>query len=153
MFPAKLNFKLSAHERTRRPFHIVLPFDANSGDAKIRADFAFHCRQNRIASAFTATSKSAIKISSWSCTLTSTKGGRLIVDQRMINHSPELVDFKCLLRVDGRRTQKMQVFRLGGNFDVQTYIFSNGEELVGRNIWLRAEETQRHARAQSSHHR
>ncbi|MEM8946675.1 MAG: hypothetical protein AAGD11_15990 [Planctomycetota bacterium] len=139
VFPNKLSFKLSANERTRRPFQVILPFDANSGDAKIRADFAFNADRPYRFSVYRD-----VKVGDQDIELELHThidvDGSLIVNQRMINHSQELADFKCLLRVEGRRTQKMQVFRLGNNFDLQKYVFPDGEELIGRNIWLRAEE-------------
>ena len=33
--PHKIDFKISAGEQTKRPFQIVLPFDADSGTAKL----------------------------------------------------------------------------------------------------------------------
>ena len=139
IFPSKLNFKLSTAERTRRPFHVLLPFDANSGDATIRADFAFASDR-----AYRFSIYRDVKVGDQEIELELDthidEEGRLVVDQRMINHSAEFADFKCLLRVEGRRTQKLQVFRLGNNYDLKKYLFPNGEELIGRNIWLRAEE-------------
>lgn len=137
--PNKLNFKLSAGEQTRRPFHIVLPFDANTGDATLRADYTFAADR-----AYRFSVYRDVRVGDQDIELELDthidQDGRLVVDQRMINYSAQRADFKCLLRVDGRRTQKMQVFRLGNSYDRQQYIFPNGEELVGRNIWLRAEE-------------
>ena len=58
----------------------------------------------------------------------------------MVNHSPTLVDFKCLLYAPGRRRQRMQVFRLGGSPDVKIYRYPDGAQLLGAELWLRAEE-------------
>ena len=34
----------------------------------------------------------------------------------------------------------MQVFRLGSRHDIKTYVYQNGRDLVGQELWLRAEE-------------
>ena len=139
LYPDKLNFKLSAGENTRRPFVVVLPFDANSGDETVRAEFKFTADKPYHFSIYRDVSVGDRDIELELNTHID-QSGRLVVDQRMINHSYELADFKCLLRVEGRRTQRVQVFRLGSSFDRQKYYFPNGEELIGRTIWLRAEE-------------
>ncbi len=139
VFPNKLNFKLSTGERTRRPFQVLLPFDANSGDATLRADFTFASDRAYRFSVYRDLKVGDEEIELELLTYIDEQG-RLVVDQRMINNSLDLVDFKCSLRIGGRRTQKMQVFRLGNNYDLKKYLFQNGEELIGRPLWLRAEE-------------
>ncbi len=139
ILPHKLSFKLSAGERTRRPFQIVLPFDANSGEATLRADFTFTADR-----AYRFSIYRDLKVGDKDIELELqthiNEKGMLVVDQKMINHSADFVDFKCLLRVPGRRTQKIQVFRLGNSDDLQTYLLPNGQELLGTKLWLRAEE-------------
>ena len=68
------------------------------------------------------------------------ENGSLIVEQRMINHSEKLVDFKCLLYALERRRQRMQVFGLGNSYDTKTYTYQNGHDLIGTELLLRAEE-------------
>ncbi|MGI9427299.1 MAG: hypothetical protein ACR2NM_01485 [Bythopirellula sp.] len=137
--PHKLNFKLSAGERTRRPFQIVLPFDANSGAATLRADFSFTADTSYHFSIYRD-----IKVGDQDIEIELhsriDENGWLVVDQRMINYAADFADFKCLLKADKRKTQKIQVFRLGNSYDLQTYLFPNGKELIGTTLWLRAEE-------------
>lgn len=139
ILPGKLSYKLSAGERARRPFQIVLPFDANSGEAILRADFTFTADR-----AYRFSIYRDIKVGDQDIELELhthiNDKGMLIVDQRMINHSADFADFKCLLYAESRRTQKIQVFRLGNSYDLQTYSFPNGQELLGTKLWLRAEE-------------
>jgi len=139
IFPRKLSFKLSAGEQTRRPFQIVLPFDANSGEATLRADFTFTSDRAYRFSIYRDLQVGDQDIELELQTHINEKG-ILVVDQRMINHSSEFADFKCQLYAQGRRTQKIQVFRLGNSYDLQTYLFPNGQELLGSKLWLRAEE-------------
>ena len=139
VLPPKLTYKLAADERTRRPFHIVLPFDANSGEAVLRADFNFSATR-----AYRFSIYRDIKVGDQDIELELhthiDEKRRLVVEQRMINHSGKFADFKCLLYAQDRRTQKMHVFRLGSSYDLQTYYFPNGQELLGTKLWLSAEE-------------
>jgi hypothetical protein len=68
------------------------------------------------------------------------KEGTLIVEQTMTNSAAHPADFKCSLWVQGRRPQRMQVYRLGKNADRKVYRISNGAELVGKELWLELEE-------------
>ena len=58
----------------------------------------------------------------------------------MINYAKEPVDFKCLLYAPGRRTQRMQVYRLSNSTDIKIYKYLYGQDLIGSELWLRAEE-------------
>jgi hypothetical protein len=140
--PERIDFKLAAGETVVKPFEISLPFDASSGVAPIRADFIvdadrqYHFSVDR-----------ELIVGDGQVELETTtrleEDGTLVVEQRMVNHSAELVDFKCFLYAPGtgRRRQRMQVFRLGASPDVKTYRYPNGSQLLGSELWLRAEES------------
>ncbi|MEM6799274.1 MAG: hypothetical protein AAF589_07140 [Planctomycetota bacterium] len=68
------------------------------------------------------------------------ENGRLIVQQQMRNDSGQPLSFKCFLHAPARRRKRAQVFELGPEPDIKTYIYSSGEDLVGGEIRLRAEE-------------
>ena len=139
ILPGRVEYKLSANEKSQRPFQIALPFDANSGTATIRADFELAADKKYIFSLYRdiRVGDDEIELQLHSHI---EDDGRLIVEQRMINHGEKPVDFKCLLYTQGRRRQRMQVFRLGNKYDVKTYVYQNGKELIGQELWLRAEE-------------
>jgi len=139
ILPDQLSFKLSAGERARRPFQVILPFDANSGVATIQAEFTFTADRPYRFSIFRDVKVGDQEIELELQTRIDERG-MLVVEQRMINHSPKFTDFKCLLYAEGRRSQRMQVFRLGNSYDLQTYLFPKGQELLGTKLWLRAEE-------------
>jgi hypothetical protein len=139
--PQKIEFKLAAGETAALPFDALLPFDATSGKAPIRADFVVDAEQQyRFSQAL------ELEVGDGEVQLeTSTRledNGTLVIEQRMTNHSPELVDFKCLLYApeSNRRQQRAQVFQLGANPDVKVYRYPNGAELLGNELWLRAKE-------------
>ena len=137
--PQKVEFKLGANETAALDFDALLPFDAASGTAPIRADFVIDAERQYRFSQFLE-----LNVGDGEVELeTSTRledDGTLVVEQRMLNHSSKIVDFKCLLVAPGRRQQRAQVFQLGGNPDVKVYRFPNGDELVGGELWLRAKE-------------
>jgi hypothetical protein len=137
--PPRIDFKLAAGETTVKPFDILLPLDAASGVAPIRVDF--HVDVDRTYKF--SVDRELIVGDGQVVVETTTRledDGSLIVEQRMVNHSPALVDFKCLLYAPGRRRQRMQVFRLGSSPDTKIYRYPDGAKLLGAELWLRAEE-------------
>lgn len=137
--PEILDFKLAVDSADKKRFTITLPLDANSGGVPIRADFTVNASRT-----FNFSVYRKIKVGDGLVDLEVhsrlAEDGKLVVEQRMVNHGGNLVDFKCLLYAPGRRRQRTQVFRLGPNEDVKTYHLSRGAELIGKEIWLRAEE-------------
>lgn len=139
--PPRIDFKLAAGETVVKPYEILLPFDASSGKAPIRAEFTVDAdRQYRF-----SVDREVI-VGDGQVELETTtrleEDGTLVVEQRMVNNSPKLVDFKCLLFApgSGRRRQRLQVFRLGASPDVKVYRYPDGEQLLGTELLLRAEE-------------
>ena len=58
----------------------------------------------------------------------------------MTNCAAHPADFKCSLRAQGHRPQRMQVYRLGKNPDRKVYRVVDGEDLMGKDIWLVLDE-------------
>jgi len=138
--PESLEFKLAEHGQFERSVELALPFDASTGPAKFRLDFEVIAERKRKFSVYRELSVGDGDIEV-DLTTRLEKNGDLVVEQRMTNHAAELVDFKCLLYASGRRRQRLQVFQLGsGNPDVKIYRYPDGQELLGAEIWLRAEE-------------
>jgi hypothetical protein len=137
--PQRIDFKLAAGETVLKPFEISLPFDASSGLAPISADFTVDV--DRI---YQFSVDRELIVGDGQVQIETTtrleEDGTLVVEQRMSNQSPKLVDFKCLLYAPDRRRQRMQVFRLGASPDTKIYRYPNGAELLGAELWLRAEE-------------
>jgi hypothetical protein len=137
--PQRIDFKLAAGETVSKPFEIMLPPIAASGVAPIRIDFTVDADQT-----YQFSIDRELVVGDGQVDIETTtrldEDGSLVIEQRMVNHSTKLVDFKCLLHVQGRRRQRMQVFRLGSSPDTKVYRFPNGAELLGTTVWLRAEE-------------
>jgi hypothetical protein len=137
--PNRVDFKLSSGEKSRLPFQIVLPFDAVSGITKIREDFDFTADRRYLFSVYREVVVGDENIELELHTRLE-DDGTLVVEQRMINLANKPVDFKCLLNALGRRQQRMQVYRLSNSSDIKIYKFPNGMDLIGTELWLRAEE-------------
>jgi len=139
MLPEKIEFKLGAGERSHRPFEVNLPLDADSGKALVRADFDFEADQHYRFSVYRdlLVGDSDIELE---LQTRLESDGSLIVQQRLVNHGNDLVDFKCVLFAPGRKLHHMKVFRLGSNPDVKIYQFPRGQNLIGQELSLRAEE-------------
>ena len=139
ILPNRVDFKLSNGEKSRRPFQIVLPFRAVSGVAKIRADFDFTADRKYVFSVYREVTVGDENIDLELHTRLE-DNGTLVVEQRMINYAKEPVDFKCLLNAINRRQQRMQVYRLSNSSDIKIYKYPNAMDLIGTELWLRAEE-------------
>ena len=66
--------------------------------------------------------------------------GELVVEQHVTNTSDRLVSFQCILFAPGRRRQRKQIINLGRDRTTVTFILPNAEELLGQDLWTRAEE-------------
>ena len=139
VLPKKIEFKLAAGETSNRPFDIVLPFDANSGNAQVRVDFTINADREYQFRVYRELSVGVGDVDIEIHTRLDDDGA-LVVEQRMLNRSGKKVDFKCLLYATGRRRQRKQVFRLGDSQDIKTYRYPHGAQLIGKELWLRAEE-------------
>ncbi len=139
VMPNRIDFKLSTSEKAKYPFQCVLPFDASSGIVQIRSDFSVDADKKYKFSVYreVAVGDAFIELA---LETHLDDNGVLVVQQRLINHSEELADFRCLLYAPGRRRQRKQVFRLGNGYNTKTYRYSNGRELLGSQLWLRIEE-------------
>jgi hypothetical protein len=139
--PGKIEFKLAAGETAKLPFEITLPFNASSGATPVRAQFSVDVDRT-----YQFAADRELLIGDGQIQIETTtridEEGTLLVEQRMVNLSPQLVDFKCMLYApeSDRRRQRMQVFRLGSSPDVKIYRYPNGADLIGTEMWLRAEE-------------
>ena len=137
--PDRIDFKLGAGESVGKQFDVSLPFDANGGPAPIRIDFAVDAERPYRFSVYRELNVGDGEIELETNTRID-RDGALIIEQRLINRGPGLVDFKCFLTVPGRRQQRMQVFRLGPSADVKTYRYPRGAELANKEFLLTVKE-------------
>ncbi len=131
--------KLAAGESRTFPFDIVIPIDANSGPQDIRVDFDLHVDEQY---QFSLTRQIEVGLGDVTVDVTTsvTSAGVLVVKQEMTNNTDRPVDFKCYLSAPNERRMQTQVYRLGRGKDIKFYRYSNGRELLGKTLYLKAEE-------------
>ncbi len=134
-----IDFNLGSGESLQRPIVITLPYNANSGRHLIRLDFEITADRSYRFSVYRH-----LQVGMGDVLLdVSTRlrnDGYLVVEQRIINQSNAPVSFACNLFAPGRRRKRTHVLRLGQGQDVQTYLLPNGKELLGKQLWIRADE-------------
>lgn len=137
--PDRLSFKAAAGAPVRIPFQLAPRSDACSGRQQVRLDFEIQAAQRVQFSVWKHFDIGLGDIEIEISTVVQ-KDGTLVVEQRTLNHTDQLVDFKCLLYAQNRRRQRNHIFRLGRGQDLQYYRFPNAEDLIGTQLWLRCEE-------------
>ena len=137
--PARIDFKAARGEKIEKRFEVTLPQDASSGpqpvlvEVDLLADRHYH---------FTVYRRLTVGLGHLNVEISThlDSDGTLVVEQQMTNSSSTTPDFKCLLYAPGRRAQRSQVYRLGGSADIKIYRYAQGRELIGKELWLHAEE-------------
>src|SRR3954453_19773010 len=136
--PPQTNFQLAANAESKFPFDIQLK-SVWYGKKPVRVDFTIEADEKLEFSIYRdleiGTEDLSLDVKSHL-----DKDGMLVVEQTMTNSAAHTADFKCSLRAQGHRPQRMQVYRLGKNADRKIYRIAEGRELVGKELWLELEE-------------
>lgn len=137
--PREAVFRLAAGERWSMPFELRIPSTANSGKRFLRFDFDLQAEQPVRLSVYRAIE---IGLGDVFIELTSRidDQGRLEVIQRTINETDQPASFRCELFIPGRRSLRSQIIGLGRGQDLKSYLIEDGRDLLGQQLWLRAEE-------------
>lgn len=132
-------FKLSAHERHQRGFHVTLQPSVSSGEQRIRVDFHFTASRDYKFSIYRTL---IVGLGDISVELSSRldEKGNLIIEQQLTNTTHEFVSFNCNLTTGKRRRERHQIFNRGRGTTTIMFVFPNGEELLGETMWLQVEE-------------
>jgi hypothetical protein len=137
--PRQFDFRLAEGETLDRPFDVLLPYNASSGRHPVRIDFEIQADRPYRFSAYRQVDVGLGDVYLQVLTRLS-DAGQLEVEQRTINEGAEPVSFRCQLYVPGRRRQRADVVNLAPGRDVKIYRLDDGAELIGKALWLRAEE-------------
>jgi hypothetical protein len=136
--PPQTNFQLAANAETKFPFDIQLK-TVRYGKKPVRVDFTIEADEKLEFSIYrdleVGTEDLSLDVKSHL-----DKDGNLVVEQTMTNSAAHPADFKCSLRAQGHRPQRMQVYRLGKNPDRKVYRVTDGRDLLGKELWLVLEE-------------
>ena len=137
--PRTIEFHLAPGESWQQPLNIVLPLNVIAGrhqvpiDFEIEADRVYHVRAWR-----------RIEIGMGEVLIKMTSrldnNGELEIEQTLTNRGKKPVSFRCSVSAPGRRLQTANVFGLATGSDQKLYRLPDGEDLVGKTLWLRAEE-------------
>ncbi|MGC3970094.1 MAG: NEW3 domain-containing protein [Pirellulales bacterium] len=136
--PRTFDISLSDGEKQNLTFDVVLPLAAETGFQLLRLDHELNGERRRQFQLYRQ-----VQIGNNEVVLeveTRFVGGELEVEQRLINNSPRNVSFRCYLFAPNQRRMRSQVVELAPGMDVRTYRIADGESLVGKMLWLRAEE-------------
>ncbi len=135
----EISFKLATGDRQSESFRVVLGTDASSGPQRVRIDFDLTAdRQYQFSVYRTMEVGLGDVVVELSTRLD--ESGNLVVEQQVINHTEEFVSFNCLLFAPGRRRLRQQINHLGQGSTTIDFVLPDGAELLGKKLWLRAEE-------------
>lgn len=139
ILPRKIRFRLAPGEKFQQALEIILPANVSSGQHRIRADFEMFAGQKY---RFTLWRTVTVGLEDLRLEVSTrlTRDGVLEVQQRLINDSENPLSLRCQLYAPERRRMSIQVVGLGRGEDVRVYRLPQGKELVGKTLWLQAEE-------------
>jgi len=133
--PRPTRFKIAAGEELKLPLTVTLMGDANSGPQPVRLDFDVAGHH------FSVHRTLQLGLDDVQVDMTSgVKNGALIVEEHLTNLSDRPLSFQCVLFAPDRRRQTRQVINLGRERTTLKFVLADGEELIGKKLWLRAEE-------------
>lgn len=137
--PKRQTMNLAAGEEGDAIFDIQLRSDASTGPQTARIDFQVAAEQNY---KFSIYRPLVVGLGDVQLELTShlDAQGNLVVEQRLINTTDKPVNFNCYLFIPDRRRMRRQVFELAQGRDVKLYMLAGGKDLIGKSLWVRAEE-------------
>jgi len=137
--PAEFAFRVPPGESFEQRIEIILPYHADTGPQPLRVDFEL---QAGGALKFSVFRRIEVGLGGVRLKVASrlNDSGELEVEQRLTNTQTEPVSFHCHLYVPDRRRLGYQVIDLGQGEHVHIYRLPDGEQLLGKTLWLRAIE-------------
>ncbi len=137
--PSRLEFQLDPGEKIEQAFRIKLPYNATSGRHRIRVDFELEGDPVRRFSVYRHLDLGPTDVYVEIATRLNAEG-QLEVEQHLVNATGGPVSFKCRLIAPDRRRHNTLIIGLEPGRQLNTYRLSDGRELIGKPLWLRAEE-------------
>jgi hypothetical protein len=137
--PSAIEFQLAAGASQQWPLEIALPLEVTAGrqvvamEFQLQADHPYRFRAWR-----------PLEVGSDDVLVEATSRlndrGELEVEQTLVNQGGRPVSFQCAVLAPDRRRQSSQIVGLARGRDRQVYRLSDGRELLGKTLWVRAEE-------------
>jgi hypothetical protein len=133
------HFELSPGQSESLGVHVQLGKDLSVGVQQVQLDFEITADRT-----YRFSSYGTVELGSGDFTLDLAArlddDGDLIVDQMMQNHGSGLVNFNCVLFIPERGREWKPIRNLGPGQATVTFVIPDGKELIGKVLWLRAEE-------------
>ncbi len=136
--PRSFDISLAEGEKQNLTFDVVLPLSAETGFHLLRIENDLNGERRRQFQLYRQ-----VQIGNNEVVLeveTRFVGDELEVEQRLVNNSQRNVSFRCYLYAPNQRRMRAQVVELPPGIDVRSYRIPDGASLVGKTLWLRAEE-------------
>ncbi|MBN2578570.1 MAG: hypothetical protein JXB10_06220 [Pirellulales bacterium] len=137
--PKSLSLNLSPGETWRSAFDVTLPYSVDSGRHNLQIDFDLQtdppCKFSVLRPVEVGSGDVALEVST-----RLNERDQLEVEQRLINRTPGEVSFDCALYAPDRRRSSAQVLDLGQGADAKVYRLEGGRDLLGKTLWLHAEQ-------------
>ncbi len=137
--PAEFSFRTSANEEWKQPIKLTLPFTASSGRQEVRIDFNVLAGERYQFSVYRHIDVGLGDVYFELQTHLNDRG-ELEIEQRFVNETKKIVSFRCELFAPDRKRIKFDILNVGRGNDVKIYRIPEGRELLGKTLWLRAEE-------------
>ncbi len=137
--PAQTPFKLLPNEEIAIPFMLTLPLDAEAGAQPFVVHFSLQADRRYEFDTF-HTLEVGLGDVYVDLRTRLNAAGELEVQQTLVNETDEALSFRCELFAPDQRRQRadLEVQALGRAIHV--YTLPDGRQLLGRTLWLRAEE-------------
>jgi len=132
-------FDLRSGEVLTHPFTVLLPYNATNGEHPVRVDFEIGGERPRRFSVYRLLHVGLGEVRVEMSTQLGNRG-ELEVHQRITNETDAPVSFTCQLFAPGRRRLTSQLTAPAQGNDIRVYRLEEGRELIGQQLWLRAEE-------------
>jgi hypothetical protein len=137
--PPMADFHLGAGQTVRQPLEITLPNELTGGRRTIRIDVEVQADRTYRFAAFRPLEVSLGDVVIEAITRLNEHGDLEIV-QTLVNNSKKPVSFRCQLFVPDRRRQAVDLVAMPDARDQTIYRLPNGRQLLGKTLWLHAEE-------------
>ncbi|MGA2066733.1 MAG: hypothetical protein ABSG86_17280 [Thermoguttaceae bacterium] len=137
--PCEIEFRLAPGQSQQWPLTIALPLEVTAGSHAVALEFQLQADHPY---RFQAWRQIAIGMDDVRVAATARLNdrGELEVEQTLVNQGGRPVSFACWLLAPDRRRQSSQIVGLARGSDRQLYRLSDGRELLGKTLWVRAEE-------------
>jgi hypothetical protein len=141
--PRPQRFKIAEGEVQRVPLPVTLMGDANSGPQPVRLDFevaGYRFSVHRTLQLGLDDVQVEMMSRLRNDGTPQAPRWNMVVDLHLTNMSDQPLSFQCVLFAPGRRRETRQVINVGRDRQTLSFVLPDGEQLVGKKLWLRAEE-------------